>query len=110
MLGRGNKLIVPITLRFRILELAHQGHPGASVMKQRSRKRVWRPGMPEVRTNGRMFTTFEAMGRRSFRLLMSCGTHLLVAIGYFSRYKKIEIMNRIPSKETVGRLGKIRTR
>ncbi|XP_062711622.1 uncharacterized protein K02A2.6-like [Aedes albopictus] len=45
LLVRGNKLIVPDCLRSRMLDLAHEGHPGESVMKRRLRDRVWWPGM-----------------------------------------------------------------
>uniref|UniRef100_A0A182HGW4 Uncharacterized protein n=1 Tax=Anopheles arabiensis TaxID=7173 RepID=A0A182HGW4_ANOAR len=45
MVIRGNKLVVPDTLRKRMLDLAHEGHPGESVMKRRLRNRVWWPGM-----------------------------------------------------------------
>ncbi|XP_055591293.1 uncharacterized protein K02A2.6-like [Uranotaenia lowii] len=42
---RGNKLVIPIALRKRFLQLGHEGHPGESSMKKRLRDRVWWPGM-----------------------------------------------------------------
>lgn len=42
---RGNKLVVPQALRPRMLQLAHEGHPGESIMKKRLRDRAWWPGM-----------------------------------------------------------------
>lgn len=132
MVVRGNKLVIPTALRDRMLDLAHEGHPGESVMKRRLRNRVWWPGMDQevakrvatcegcrlVEAPGRP----EPMTRRVLPLKpwvdialdflgpMPCGAYLLVVIDYFSRYKEIEIMGRITAKETVERLDKIFTR
>jgi transposase InsO family protein len=38
-------VVVPAALRRRVLELAHEGHPGIVKMKQRCRSAVWWPGM-----------------------------------------------------------------
>lgn len=38
------------------------------------------------------------------------GEYLLVAIDYFSRYKEVEVMTRITSRETVDRLETVFTR
>lgn len=40
---RGDRLIIPANLRKRVLQLAHEGHPGESVMKRRLRSKVWWP-------------------------------------------------------------------
>lgn len=45
LLVRGNKLVIPRSLRPRMLDLAHEGHPGETNMKKRLRDRVWWPGM-----------------------------------------------------------------
>ena len=45
MLLRGNRLIIPATLRGRVLQLAHEGHQGVVRTKQRLRTKVWWPGM-----------------------------------------------------------------
>lgn len=42
---RGSKLIVPKSLWYRMLMLAHEGHPGQSSMKRRLRDRCWWPNM-----------------------------------------------------------------
>ncbi|XP_060650951.1 uncharacterized protein K02A2.6-like [Drosophila nasuta] len=36
LLLRGNRIVIPTSLRNRILELAHEGHPGESAMKRRN--------------------------------------------------------------------------
>lgn len=43
ILLRGTRIVMPKTLRQRTLELAHEGHPGMTVMKQRIRSKVWWP-------------------------------------------------------------------
>ncbi|KAH8325482.1 hypothetical protein KR067_006642 [Drosophila pandora] len=42
LLLRGNRIVIP-SLRNRVLELAHEGHPGESAMKRRLRSKVWWP-------------------------------------------------------------------
>ncbi|XP_031333862.1 uncharacterized protein LOC116163872 [Photinus pyralis] len=43
ILLRGNRIIIPNTLRQQILKLAHEGHPGKTAMKRRLRAKVWWP-------------------------------------------------------------------
>lgn len=129
---RGNKLVVPKILRERMLQLAHEGHPGESVMKKRLRDRAWWPLMD--REAKAVVSTCEGcqliglpskpvpMSRREmptrpwvdiaidFMGPFPSGEYLLVIVDYFSRYKEVEIMNRITAHETVERLDKIFTR
>ncbi|XP_055615315.1 uncharacterized protein K02A2.6-like [Toxorhynchites rutilus septentrionalis] len=129
---RGNKLVVPDCLRQRMLDLAHEGHPGESVMKRRLRDRVWWPGMDrdaekQVKAcDGCRLVSLpnkpEPMSRREmpskpwievavdFLGPLPCGTYLLVIIDYYSRYKEVETMAKITAKETVERLDRIFSR
>ncbi|XP_044572124.1 uncharacterized protein LOC123257372, partial [Drosophila ananassae] len=43
LLLRGNRIVIPTSLRNRVLELAHEGHPGESAEKRRLRSKVWWP-------------------------------------------------------------------
>lgn len=43
VLLRGTRIVIPETLRSHILQLAHEGHPGETVMKRRLRAKVWWP-------------------------------------------------------------------
>ena len=42
---RGERLIIQKTLRVRILEAAHQGHPGQQSMARQIRQMCWWPGV-----------------------------------------------------------------
>lgn len=60
ILLRGNRIVIPKVLRNRILELAHEGHPGMAVMKRRLRAKVWWPKIDQdvercVKKLSRMF-------------------------------------------------------
>lgn len=132
LLVRGSKLVVPKSLRSRMLILAHEGHPGETVMKRRLRDRVWWPGMD--RDVGTHVTACdgcrlvglpskpEPMKRRElpakpwidvaldFLGPLPTGEYILVVIDYYSRYKEIEVMKHITAEETIVRLHKIFTR
>lgn len=41
--GRGTRIVMPESLRDQTPELAQEGHPGLTVMKQRLRAKVWWP-------------------------------------------------------------------
>lgn len=43
ILLRGTKIVIPIKLRERVLNAAHEGHPGIVSMKARTRTKVWWP-------------------------------------------------------------------
>lgn len=45
ILMRGTRIVMPEVLRDRTLNLAHEGHPGMTLMKQRLRAKVWWPKM-----------------------------------------------------------------
>ena len=38
---RGSRIVIPKEMRNRILEIAHEGHPGIVAMKSRLRTKVW---------------------------------------------------------------------
>ena len=47
ILLRGTRIIIPNNLRQRVLEAAHEGHPGIVGMKNRLRTKVWWPKIDE---------------------------------------------------------------
>uniref|UniRef100_A0ABD2W3B8 RNA-directed DNA polymerase n=1 Tax=Trichogramma kaykai TaxID=54128 RepID=A0ABD2W3B8_9HYME len=51
VLLRGNRLIIPPSLTQQVLDLAHEGHPGETVMKRRLRSKVWWPSIDRQAEN-----------------------------------------------------------
>jgi hypothetical protein len=45
LLLRGNRIVMPVSLRESAVKLAHEGHQGISKTKQRLRSKVWWPSM-----------------------------------------------------------------
>lgn len=43
ILLRRNRIVIPANSRKQTIQLAHEGHPGMSVMKRRIRSKVWWP-------------------------------------------------------------------
>lgn len=126
---RGNKMVIPISLRKRFLQLGHEGHPGESAMKRRLRDRVWWPGMdkeiarfvaicegcrlvglpqkPEPMHSRPLPSEAWTDVAIDFLGPLPSGEYLLVIIDYYSRYKEVEIMRQITANGTVDRLRRI---
>ncbi|XP_062533298.1 uncharacterized protein K02A2.6-like [Armigeres subalbatus] len=126
---RGTKLVIPKCLRSRMCQLAHEGHPGQSMMKRRLRERCWWPGIDkeavkicETCEGCQLVQTTnppEPMMRRNlpekpwidvaidFLGPMPTGEYILVIVDYYSRFMEIEIMQRITAHETIKRLRRI---
>lgn len=123
---RGSRLVVPRSLRQRMLQLGHEGHPGQTKMQQRLRNNCWWPGMDQDvvrfvdRCEGCRLVSQserpEPMQRRKlpeapwqelgidFLGPLPSGDYLLVVVDYFSRYKEVEILRKITAAETVNKL------
>ncbi|XP_062556923.1 uncharacterized protein K02A2.6-like [Armigeres subalbatus] len=126
---RGCRLVIPKQLRARMLQLAHEGHPGETLMITRLRDKVWWPGMDAdakkvvKECEGCRLVSKpsapEPMQRRTmpvepwvdvamdFLGPLPSGDYLLVVVDYYSRYKEICIMKKITSEETIKRLEPI---
>lgn len=126
VLLRGNRIVVPEKLRERVIHLAHEGHPGMTIMKRRLRSKVWWPKIDQhaeyaVRScHGCTLVSApnppEPMKRKQLptapweHLAMDylgplpSAHNLLVVVDYFSRYFEVEIMKKIDSTETIKRL------
>lgn len=129
---RGSKLIIPKALRQRVLEAAHEGHPGIAAMKARLRTKVWWPRIDKDAENkvkscrGCTLVSVsnppQPMKRRElpaepwvdiaidFLGPLPSNDHLLIVVDYFSRYKEIKIMRNITSVETIKVLNEIFSR
>lgn len=129
ILLRGTKIVIPEKLRTRILELAHEGHPGMTKMKQRLRSKVWWPKIdPQTETFVKQCrgcalvaapSKPEPMIRKKLpsepwlHLAMDlCGPlpsghNLLVIVDYYSRFIEVEVMTKTDSAEIIKRLDVI---
>lgn len=124
---RVTRIIIPIKLRKQTLDLAHQGHPGMTLMKQRLRSKVWwpkndsnveehvkncqscflvsAPSVPEP-----MKRTVLPAKAWEFVAIDLCGPlpsghHLFVIVDYYSRFVEVEILKKIDSNEIIKRLS-----
>ena len=126
---RGTRLVIPNSLRERVLKLAHEGHPGIVIMKRRLRSKVWWPGIdkdvemfckhcygcqlvsqpsapePMVRTN---------LPQGPWQCLacdllgpLPTGDYVFVVVDYFSRYFEIAVMRNVTSANIIASLGKM---
>ena len=123
---RGDRLIIPIKLRKKVLKLAHIGHPGIERTKQRLRAKVWWPTMDrEAESNVkscidcqmvRLPGPPEPMAVRgmpsapwsdiSMDILgpLPSGESLLVIIDLYSRYRIIEVLKQTATIDILNRL------
>lgn len=122
---RDCQLVIPKSLRQRLLELGHEGHPGESAMSQRLRAKVWWPGMDkEARQHVKncegcqmvqRSAAPEPMKRKVLPnepwldvaldfLSVTTNKYLLVVVDYFSRYMEVRIMERITATKTINEL------
>ena len=125
ILIRGNRLIIPITLRSRVLELAHQGHPGETVMKRRLRVKVWWPSIDReveryVKDCRDCLIVSQPnkpspMSRHTLPegpwiclamdlLSVSNNDYILVVIDYYSRYQELAFLKQITSSNIINAL------
>nr|CAI5858972.1 unnamed protein product [Callosobruchus analis] len=132
ILLRGTRIVIPEKLRQRVLEAAHEGHPGIVAMKGRLRTKVWWPKIDEHAekivkackgcTLVSAPTAPHPMKRRQmpdgpwvdiavdFMGPLPNGEYLLVVVDYFSRYKEIKIMRSITALNTINALKEIFSR
>lgn len=117
---RNTKLVIPTSLRPRLLALSHEGHPGESLMKSRLRQRCWWPKMDKdvqkvvAKCSGCQLVALperpEPMSRKPLPCKpwtdlaldylgpMPSGESILVVIDYFSRYFEARI---IPNQSAI---------
>lgn len=132
ILLRGNKIVIPNKLRQRVLEAAHEGHPGIVAMKNRLRSKVWWPKIDkeaeQLVKNCKGCTLVSApnppnpMKRRELPAeawvdvamdLMGplpSGDYIFVVIDYYSRYKEIKTSKNITSADIIKMLKEIFSR
>lgn len=123
LLLRGDRLVIPNSLRPRTLQIAHESHPGMEVMKRRLRLKVWWPHLdkdvekyvkqcrsctlvsaqnpPEPLQTTKMPDRPWADLAADFLGPLPTGHYLLVIVDYFSRFTEIIVMKQITAALTV---------
>ena len=129
---RGMRIVVPLSLRERVLELAHEGHQGIVKTKDRLRSKVWWPNMnamverhckkclgcqavTPVTTTPFVKTT--TMPTKPWRDLaadlmgpLPTGENLLVTVDYYSRWIEVDVVRNTSSGSIIRCLEKHFTR
>ena len=128
---RGDRILVPASLRKRVLGLAHQGHQGIAKTKSCLRSKVWWPGMsveadefvrqcqpctlansaptqpiPPLKPTPLPEAAWLYVGM-DFVGPFPTGENLLVLVDYYSRFPEIEIMTKITVEALEPRLRRI---
>ena len=131
VLLRSGQIVIPQSLRHRVLELAHQGHQGIAKTKTRLHFKVWWPGMSTQAVNflkeclpcqlateppTSQYTPLQPTTHLEAPLLLTglyftgpfpTGENLLVLVDYYSRYPEIEVMKNITTGALEPRLRRI---
>ncbi|MES9880447.1 MAG: RNase H-like domain-containing protein [Sedimenticola sp.] len=126
---RGTRLVIPESLRPRVLSLAHETHQGVVKTKQMLREKVFWPGMgqavdlliktcfpcqllsnppapPKIQSTELPTGAFKSVAMDLMGPLPT-GESILVVIDYFSRFPEVEIMKSTTSNAIIQRLMRI---
>lgn len=126
---RGTRIVIPLSLRNKVLGIAHEGHPGIVAMKNRLRSKVWWDGMDKdaekcVKScHGCQLVQKSVVSAPLYRnelpdrpwdtLAMDLlgplpnKDNLLVVIDYYSRYYEVVITQSTTSNAIIGYLSEI---
>lgn len=126
---RTDRIVVPISLRKRILKLAHIGHPGIERTKQRIRGKVWWPNVDkEVEKAVKSCLECQLVSnsappepmsvrelpQQPWQVLamdmlgpLPSGDSVLVVIDLYSRYRITEILRTTTTDDIIERLEKV---
>ena len=128
LIMRRNCIVIPLSARIKIVELAHEGHQGIVKTKQLLRERVWFPGIDKmVERKITQCIPCQATSASTLRepLQMSnlpngpwlevsidfadlpSGEHLLVVVDDYSRYPVVEIVTSTSAKAVIPKLDAI---
>ncbi|XP_063892502.1 uncharacterized protein K02A2.6-like [Helicoverpa armigera] len=132
ILLRGTRIVIPGNLRDRVLQLAHEGHPGIVGMKARLRTKVWWPNLDKDATNAckscKGCTLVSApnppnpLKRRelpsepwvdiALDLMgpLPSNIYILVVVDYYTRYKEVKLCRSVTSAEIIEQLKDIFSR
>lgn len=123
ILLRGTRIVIPNSLRHQTIQLAHESHPGMTIMKQRLRSKVW---WPKIDAAVEQFVKKchecilvaapnapEPLKRKTLPLMpwtaLACdflgplpdGSHIFAVVDYYSRFLEATFTNKIDTKHTI---------
>lgn len=120
---RGTRLVIPASLRNRVIDLGHEGHQGIVKTKERLRTKVWWPGIDkDVEKRVRSCHQCQIVGERSVPEPMTrtkfpegpwedlavdilgplpTGESILVCVDYYSRYYEVKVMKSTNSTKVI---------
>ena len=128
---RGNRIVVPKTLRDRAVELAHVGHQGIVKTKRLIREKVWFPGVDKMVKEKvdsclscQAATTGNAQRLEPLQMTplprapwkelsmdflgpLPSGDYLMVVIDEYSRFPEVEIVTSTSARSTIPKLDAI---
>lgn len=126
ILWRGDRIVLPKTLKENALEIAHRGHPGVVTMKRMLRERVWWPNLDNdvkqftesclgctcvARTDPPEPLTMTVLPNEAWEFIAidffeapEVNATLLVIVDYFSRYVAIKKMIAKTAKAVIEKL------
>lgn len=129
VLLRGTKIVPPMSLRQRMIELGHEGHPGIGMMRGRMRQKLWWPKMMEaIEHHVKACNDCQMVGRLNppepmirhqipngpwqevaidIMGPLPWGISLLVIVDYYSRYYEVESLKHTTSEEVISKLSTI---
>lgn len=132
ILLRTDRIVIPQSLREKVLQIAHEGHIGIRMMKLHLRSSVWWPKMDAAvesfvkKCRGCILVSApeppEPMVRKEtpngpwqeiaidFLGPLPDGQTLLVVVDYYSRYIEVCEMNQTTTRETINQLSTIFSR
>ena len=120
LLMRGNRIVIPASLRLEMLDRIHTGHQGISKCRERARQSIWWPGLSRQLeelvkncstcrkfTNQRSETLiptalpelpWQRVGTDLFELK---GHTYLLIVDYYSRYIEVAKMKRTTAEDVI---------
>ena len=127
---RGTRIIIPESLRGKVLQIAHEGHPGIVTMKRRLRTKVWWPGLdkgveeacktchpcqvvgapnpPEpVKTTELPNGPWQHLAIDLMTPCLPSGDHVFAVVDYYSRYIEIQVMKSTTTDKIIASLKRM---